>query len=69
MPEEIINIFLVSAVVALIISLSAFFLFQSMHKTARTKHFAGNFIKQGSLRFTLRKDSFVSSNTSRTRRK
>ena len=66
--EDFFNIFVGSAVVSLIIALSAFFLFRSRHTTVRPKHSAGSFIKDGSLRFTLRKDTFVSTYTTRVKR-
>jgi len=57
-----------SAVLALILSFITFFAFRSRHKTIQPRHFAGEYIKQGSLRFTLQNDTFISTFISKTRR-
>ena len=57
-----------SAALALLLSLITFFSFRSKHKTVQGRHFAGEYIKQESLRFTLRNDTFISTFTARTRK-
>jgi DNA-directed RNA polymerase subunit RPC12/RpoP len=60
--------YLAVAFLALVISLVNFFLQRAKHKTARPQHFAGDYIKKGSLRFRVRKDTFISTFTTRTKR-
>ena len=66
--EDFISVIPGAAIAALIVTLCVYFVFRSRHKTARTKTLAGDFIKEGSQRFTVRKDTFVSTQTTKTRR-
>jgi uncharacterized protein len=57
-----------AAVLALLLSLANFFFQRAKHKTALPQYFAGEYIKQDSLRFRVRKDTFISTFTTRTKR-
>jgi uncharacterized protein len=60
--------YIAAAFLALVISLINFFLQRAKHKTALPQYFAGDYIKQDSLRFRVRKDTFISTFTTRIKR-
>jgi uncharacterized protein len=62
------TMYFVSPLLALALSLITFFSFRAKHKTVRPRYTASEYLKQGSLRFTVRNDVFLSTFTSRTKR-
>ena len=61
-------LYIASAALALALSLVTFFSARTKYKTIRPQNFAANYIADGSSRFSLRNDTFISTNTSRSRK-